>query len=101
MAASSAGSAPAGCRPRGLRGSGLGRGAGPAAAPDDAWAGCPGWLGCEGVAGGIPAGRVARPAPDEPRWGFLSCERRFLRDICCVRAVEFSANVENRLTRPT
>src|SRR5437764_579245 len=54
MAASSAGSGPACCRPRGLRGSGLGRGAGPAAALGEAWAGCPGWLivtGIDGFAG--------------------------------------------------
>jgi hypothetical protein len=57
-------------------------GAGPAAAVGGTWAGCAGgWPGCDAAAGGIPAGRAARPPPDDPRWGFLSCERLFFRDI--------------------
>jgi hypothetical protein len=68
------------------------------------WAGwadgpdCPGW---DAGPGGIPAGRAARPPPDDPRWGFLSCERLFFRDMRWLRRVEFSANVDKRLTRPT
>ena len=58
-------------------------------------------MGADVTAGGMPAGRAARPPPPDPRWGFLSWLRLFFRAIGIPERVEFTANVEKRLTRPT
>src|ERR1700737_1003697 len=38
-------------------------------------------MGADVPAGGMPAGRAARPPPPDPRWGFLSWLRLFFRAI--------------------
>src|ERR1700737_2661871 len=38
-------------------------------------------MGADVTAGGMPAGRAARPPPPDPRWGFLSWLRLFFRAI--------------------
>src|SRR6202022_4934830 len=46
-----------------------------------AGAACPPSTDADGAAGGMPAGRAARPPPDDPRCGFLSWLRLFFRAI--------------------
>src|ERR1700680_2193859 len=98
MAASCDGNGPAGGRPRAARGSGRAAGGG-ATAGWLAGTGCTAGSAGEDGDGGSPAGRAARPAPDDPRCGFLSCDRfLFFRAMPFVSREEFIATVGKRLT---